>query len=160
MSQPPITRDRPLFVFDGHCVLCSSGAAFIMKHDRKHAVQFASAQSELGSAIYETLGMPIDESYLLIDATGVHTKSEGYFRLARILGGWWRIAGIGRLVPQPIRDWIYDHVARNRYRWFGRTEQCRLLTPEQRHRLIVNDETFRTHMKIRKSGKRDRASVP
>jgi predicted DCC family thiol-disulfide oxidoreductase YuxK len=67
LNAPPISRDRPLFIFDGHCVLCSRGASFIMMHDRKHLVQFASAQSELGSAIYEALGMPVDDSYLLID---------------------------------------------------------------------------------------------
>jgi len=142
MSRRSITRDRPLFVFDGHCMLCSSGAAFIMKHDRIHAVEFASAQSELGSAIYRTLGMPVDESYLLIDQAGVHTKSEGYFRLAKILGGWWRVAIVGRLLPRPIRDRLYDLIARNRYRWFGRTEQCRLLSHEQRKRLISDDEAL------------------
>ena len=150
MSPPRITRDRPLFVFDGHCVLCSRGASFIMRHDRRRAVQFASAQSKLGSAIYETLSLPIDESYLLIDVAGVHTKSDGYFRLARILGGWWRIAGAAKLVPQPARDWIYDQVARNRYRWFGRTEQCRLLSPEQRSRLVVDDEALWAQLRIRR----------
>lgn len=139
MSRLQITRARPLFVFDGHCVLCSSGASFIMKHDRTQAVQFASAQSELGSAIYKALGLPVDESYLLVDAAGVHTKSDGYLRLAKILGGWWRIAAVARLVPREARDWVYDQVARNRYRWFGRTEQCRLLTSEQRDKLVSDD---------------------
>jgi predicted DCC family thiol-disulfide oxidoreductase YuxK len=84
----------------------------------------ASAQSELGSAIYRKVGIPVDESYLLIDSTGCHTKSDGYFRLARILGGWWRVALIGMAVPRPVRDWLYDRLAFNRYRWFGQTEQC------------------------------------
>jgi predicted DCC family thiol-disulfide oxidoreductase YuxK len=149
MSEQLITRNRPLFVFDGHCVLCSRGASFIMTHDKKHIVQFASAQSGLGIAIYEALGMPIDESYLLIDQTGVHTKSDGYFRLANILGGWWRLATVGNLVPRPVRDWIYDQVARNRYRWFGRTEQCRLLSDEQRDRLIHDDDALWAQVKIR-----------
>jgi predicted DCC family thiol-disulfide oxidoreductase YuxK len=149
VNETQITRAKPLFVFDGHCVLCSSGASFIMNHDRTHSVQFASAQSELGIAIYEAVGMPIDESYLLIDVAGVHAKSEGYFRLAQILGGRWRLAAIGRLVPRPVRDWIYDQVARNRYRWFGRAEQCRILTPEQRSRLIVDDEELSTQLKSR-----------
>jgi predicted DCC family thiol-disulfide oxidoreductase YuxK len=134
-----IRRRNPLFVFDGHCVLCSTGAAFVMRHDRKGAVQFASAQSELGSALYGTLGMPIDDSYLLIDADGCHTKSDGYFQLARILGGWWRLGLIGKFVPRRVRDWIYDRVAKNRYRWFGKTDQCALLTPEQRSRLVIDD---------------------
>jgi predicted DCC family thiol-disulfide oxidoreductase YuxK len=141
MKRPSsITREKPLFVFDGHCVLCSRGASFIMKHDRHGRVQFASAQSELGSAIYRRIGIPVDDSYLLIDSTGCHSKSDGYFRLARILGGWWRLALIGKVVPRPIRDWMYDSVAQNRYRWFGRAEQCSLLTPEQRSRLVSDDE--------------------
>lgn len=150
MNRPRITRSRPLFVFDGHCVLCSSGASFIMKHDRRSAVQFASAQSELGSAIYDALGLPVDESYLLIDATGVHTKSDGYFHVAKILGGGWRIAAAAKIIPRPVLDWIYDQVARNRYRWFGRTEQCRLLTDEQRDRLVLDDEELWAQLKIRR----------
>jgi predicted DCC family thiol-disulfide oxidoreductase YuxK len=152
VTQLPIRRDRPLFVFDGHCVLCSSGASFIMKHDRRRLVEFASAQSELGNAIYEALGMPVDESYLLIDAIGVHTKSDGYFQLASTLGGWWRLALICKLVPRAIRDWIYDRVARNRYRWFGRTDQCQLLTHDQRSRLVLEDEALWAQLKSRSQG--------
>lgn len=147
MSLPPITRDRPLFIFDGHCVLCSRGASFIMAHDRNRVVQFASAQSELGRAVYEALRMPVDDSYLLIDELGVHSKSDGYIRLADILGGCWRIAAVVRVVPRQLRDWIYDAVARNRYRWFGRTEQCRLLTHEQRSELVVDDQALWEQLK-------------
>ena len=134
-----VRRPRPLFVFDGVCVLCSTGASFLMRHDRKGRVQFASAQSRLGSAIYRKLSKPIDESYLLIDADGWHAKSDGYFQLARILDGWWRLALIFRVIPRPLRDWLYDRVAANRYRWFGRTEYCSLLTDEQRSRLVEDD---------------------
>lgn len=134
-----IRRERPLFVFDGHCVLCSTGAGFVMKHDRKGRVHFASAQSELGAALYRKLGLPIDDSYLLIDSEGCHIKSDGYFRMARILGGWWRLALVFSVIPRPIRDWLYDRVAKNRYRWFGKAAQCALLTPEQRSRLIADD---------------------
>jgi len=83
--------------------------------------------------------MPIDDSYLLIDQDGVHTKSEGYFRLAKILGGWWRLGIVGRIVPRPVGDWLYNRITANRYRWFGRVDQCALLTTEQRGRLIVDD---------------------
>jgi predicted DCC family thiol-disulfide oxidoreductase YuxK len=118
-----------------------------MIHDCKHVVQFASAQSELGSAIYEALGIPVDDSYLLIDELGVHSKSDGYIRLAKILGGWWRIAAVARIVPRNLRDWLYDIVARNRYRWFGRTDQCRLLTHEQRSKLVVDDQALWVQLK-------------
>jgi predicted DCC family thiol-disulfide oxidoreductase YuxK len=134
-----IRRQRPLFVFDGVCVLCSTGASFLMRHDREGRVQFASAQSELGSAIYKKLGKPIDESYLLVDAEGWHAKSDGYFQLASILGGCWRLAEVFRVIPRPIRDWVYDRVAENRYRWFGKSDYCTLLSEEQRGRLVEDD---------------------
>lgn len=137
---PGLRRDRPLFVFDGVCVLCSTGANFIMRHDPAGRVQFASAQSALGQAIYHRLGLPIDSSYLLIDADGTHTKTDGYFQLARMLGGWFRIGLLFRIIPRSIRDWCYDRVAKNRYRWFGKADLCGLLSIDQRKRLVESDE--------------------
>ena len=135
-----------LFVFDGHCVLCSSGAAFIMRHDPTGKIQFASAQSDLGKRLYDYLGLPINDSYLLIDAAGCHIKSDGYFRVARALGGWWRLAIAFRVVPRFLRDWAYDLVAANRYDWFGRSDQCVLLTDEQRSRLVDQDAELNSQM--------------
>ena len=141
-----IRRERPLFLFDGVCVLCSTGASFLMRHDQEGRVEFASAQSELGRAVYDKLGKPIDESYVLIDSEGWHTKSDGYFQLAAILGGWWQLTKVFRLIPRPIRDWVYDRVAANRYRWFGKTEYCALLSEEQRARLIGDDAELWTQL--------------
>ena len=138
-DNPNLRRDRPLFVFDGHCVLCSGGASFVMRHDPDARIQFASAQSELGQRLYAACGMSIDDSYLLIDREGWHTKSDGYLQVAEPLGGWWRLARALRLIPRALRDWAYDQVALNRYRWFGRTNYCALLTPEQRNRLVAED---------------------
>ena len=141
-KEPPkslLRRERPLFLFDGVCVLCSTGASFMMRQDPEGRVQFASAQSALGSAVFARLGKPIDESYLLIDSEGWHAKSDGWFQLARIMGGWWRLALIFRVVPRSLRDWVYDRVAANRYRWFGKAEFCALLTEEQRGRLVEDD---------------------
>ena len=137
-----LRRDLPLFVFDGVCVLCSTGANFIMRHDPDGRVQFASAQSELGRAIYLRMGLAIDSSYLLIDRHGTHAKTDGYFQLARTLGGWFRLGLVFRVIPRFIRDWIYDRVAANRYRWFGKADYCALLRPEQQARLIERDDGF------------------
>ena len=128
--------DRPLFLFDGICVLCSSGVGFLMRHDRLGRIRFASAQSKLGTALYAHYGMPIDESYLLIADGQGFTKSDGYFRLLKELGGAWPLLHVLRLIPRFLRDWIYDRVAANRYKWFGKTAYCTLLTPQQRTRLI------------------------
>ncbi|MCH8616402.1 thiol-disulfide oxidoreductase DCC family protein [Sphingomonas sp. SM33] len=133
---PDFDDGRALFLFDGVCVLCSSGSSFLMRHDNKARIAFASAQSAVGRALYAHYGMPIDESYLLIVDGRGWTKSDGYFRLFHELGGPWRLLNGFRVMPRGLRDWVYDLVARNRYRWFGKSEYCELLTPEQRKQLL------------------------
>ena len=133
---PDFDDSRPLFVFDNVCVLCSGGARFIMQHDRKERIALTSAQGELGSALYRHYGLRMDDSYLFLADGQAYEMSEGYFQLARRLGGVWRLAGVSRIVPGPLRDAIYRLVACNRYRWFGKTEACALLTPDQRARLL------------------------
>jgi predicted DCC family thiol-disulfide oxidoreductase YuxK len=141
-----VRRSRPLFVFDGHCALCSGGVAFLLRHDRRGRIDYLSAQSPLGQAIYTRLGLPVDASYLFIDDAGTHVRSAGYFRLADALGGWWRLGKVFALVPRPVRDWLYDRLAANRYRLFGNTEQCALLSPEQRVRLLTDDPELRAQL--------------
>jgi predicted DCC family thiol-disulfide oxidoreductase YuxK len=133
---PPFDDSKPLFVFDGICVLCSGGANWLMRADRAGRVNLASAQSPLGQALYAHFGMKIDESYLLIDQGRAYTASAGYLHLAKILGGPWHIFRLAAMIPERWRDRIYNLIARNRYRWFGKADYCTLLTPGQRARLL------------------------
>lgn len=133
---PSFADDRALFVFDGVCVLCSGGASWVMRHDDKALVNFAPAQEALGRALYRHYGVEMDESYLLVAEGRAFTASRGYLELCRILGGWWRIFRIAALFPEGPLDWAYALIARNRYRWFGKTDYCALLTAEQRARLL------------------------
>ena len=133
---PAFDDSRPVYVFDGECVLCSRGAAWLMRHDPAGRVRFTSARGELGRALYEHYRLPVDDSYLLLDKGRLYTATDGFFHLFALLGGPWRILRIGALVPRGWRDAAYAAVARNRYRWFGRADHCALLTPAQRARLI------------------------
>ena len=133
---PPFDDSRPLFLFDGICVLCSTGAAFLMRHDKEGRVALASAQSKLGRALYAHYGMRIDDSYLLIADGRAWTKVDGWVRVAREMGGLWRVAELMRIIPCSVRNWLYDKLAANRYRLLGQTGYCELLTPEQRKRMI------------------------
>ena len=133
---PAFDETRPLFLFDGVCVLCSTGVAFLMRHDGAGRIALASAQSRLGRALYGHYGLKIDASYMLIADGRAYVKCDGFVRVARELGGFWRIAELLRIIPRPIRDWLYDRLAANRYRLFGKSEYCAILTPEQRARLI------------------------
>lgn len=133
---PAFDDSRPVFVFDEVCVLCSGGAAFIIRHDPHARIAFTSAQGPVGQALYRHYGLAMNATYLFVADGKATTKSDGYFALARELGGWWRLALVLRVIPRVMRDAVYDLIAKNRYRWFGRTEACALLTAEQRARLL------------------------
>jgi len=133
---PAFDDSRPLFVFDGVCVLCSTGAAFVMRRDRDGRVNLASAQSPLGAALYRHFGLDLGASYLILSRGRAFTKSAGYLEIFTALGGWWRLLKVSGVLPERLRDWLYDRIAANRYRWFGKTDYCALLSEEQRARLI------------------------
>ena len=135
---PPDWGDpRPLFIFDHVCVLCSGGVSFIMKHDHAARIAFTPAQGPLGQRLCQHYGIDWNATYVFIRNGRAFTKSDGYFEVARTLGGWCRLTLVFRIIPRPLRDFAYDLIARNRYRWFGKTaEACQLLTPDQRARLI------------------------
>jgi predicted DCC family thiol-disulfide oxidoreductase YuxK len=128
--------ERPIFVFDGECVLCSRGVRFLMRHDRERRLAFTTSSSQIGAAAYARHGLDPNETYLLIEGDRAWAKSDGYLRLCTILGGAWRLLRIGRLVPRSLRDALYDLVARNRYRWFGKVRHCAMLSPDDRSRLL------------------------
>jgi predicted DCC family thiol-disulfide oxidoreductase YuxK len=134
---PDFADDRPLFIFDGVCVLCSSGVRWLIRRDPAGRFRFATAQSALGRAIYAHYGLDFDETYLLLDEGCLYVKSDGYLRIAAILGGAWRgLGAITRFVPRAVRDAAYDVVARHRYRWFGKTDYCAIIPEELRDRVI------------------------
>lgn len=134
---PDFDDSHPLFVFDNVCVLCSTGVAFLMHRERADHIRFTSAQDALGQALYRHYGMEMDDSYLFIANGTASTMSDGYFDIAREMGGPWHMALVFRLVPRAVREAAYGLIARNRYRWFGKARvACALLTEEQRRRLI------------------------
>lgn len=133
---PDFDDAKPLLVFDGVCVLCSSSSAFVMRRDREGRINLASAQSPLGEALYRHFGMAADDSYLFLRGGRAFTKAAATFALLNTLGGGWRLLNVARVIPEGLRDRLYDRVAANRYRWFGKADYCALLTPEQRARLL------------------------
>lgn len=133
---PHFDDSKAVFVFDGICVLCSTGVSWIMRNDRHGRVNFATAQSPLGQALYRHYGVEIDGSYLLVEGGRAYTESAGYLRAAEVLGGSWHLFRIAAIIPERLRDAIYGLFARKRYDWFGKSEFCALLTEDQRRRLL------------------------
>lgn len=134
---PDFDDSRSLFIFDHHCVLCGGGVGFIMKHDKRRAIAFTSAQQDLGAALCQHYGIDWDETFLFLHKGRPYVKFDGYFAVASAMGGLWHIPRVFQIIPRVILDPVYDMVARNRYKWFGETaEACAVLTPDQRARLI------------------------
>ena len=135
---PPFPDEHPLLVFDGQCVLCSANAQLVMRHDRKRLFRLTTAQGPLGQALYRHFGLSagLDGTMLLISDGRLYVESDAAIRMAALLGGPFSFAGAGRLMPAPLRDGIYRLVARNRFRLFGRREQCWVPTPDIADRIL------------------------
>jgi predicted DCC family thiol-disulfide oxidoreductase YuxK len=123
---PDFADERPLIVFDGACVLCSAFVGWVVRRDRHRRFRFLPAQSPLGEALFRHYGFKGEdyETNLLIADGRLHGKSDGFMEVARRLDGAWPLLAIGRVAPRPARDWLYDRIARNRYRLFGRRTVC------------------------------------
>jgi predicted DCC family thiol-disulfide oxidoreductase YuxK len=128
-----VACEHPVIFFDGVCGLCNHWIDFVLARDRKGLFRFAPLQGEtardrLGPAAGESLS-----SVVLLDATGTYRKTDAVWRMLVHLGSVWRCAGwMLRLIPRPIRNWVYDVIARHRYQWFGQKDVCRLPTPAER----------------------------
>lgn len=128
----------PTLFFDGVCNLCNGAVQTILQNDRRGLLRFASLQSELAAELLPTLGIdPMAlQSLVLYDGARVYVRSEAALRTARLMGGPFAALYYLRIFPRPLRDWVYDLVGRNRYRWFGRREHCLLPRPEWRDRFV------------------------
>jgi predicted DCC family thiol-disulfide oxidoreductase YuxK len=130
---PSFPDDRPIVIFDGNCVLCSTFAQFILRVDRRRRFRLMAAQTPLGAALYKHYGLFAGDypTNILLEDGRVWLKSEGSIRIFAELGFPWSMAIVGRILPRGVRDRLYDVIARNRLRWFGRRATCFL--PDPRH---------------------------
>ena len=133
----------PTILFDGVCNLCNGFVQFIIRHDAHGIFHFAALQSEAGQALLAAHGQPLaaaradPDSVVLVADGRVYTHSTAVLRIAGLLGGGWRMLGLGWAIPRPWRDALYRYVAQNRYRWFGRQESCMLPTPALKARFLT-----------------------
>jgi len=128
----------PVVVFDGVCVLCSGSAQFILDHDRQGRFRLAAMQGRVGSELLRSNGLdPSDPtSMVVIEGDRVHRDSDAVLAICAGLGWPWRALAALRFVPRPVRDAVYRLIARNRYRIFGKREQCWLPSAERADRML------------------------
>lgn len=130
--------ERGVVLFDGVCNLCNGLVNFLINRDQEGRLRFASLQSEAGRELVAGAGRDPDDidTMIFIEGDALHERSEAVVRLLPHLRAPWRWLAWTRFVPRALRDPLYRFVAARRYRWFGRTDQCRLPTPDLAARFL------------------------
>jgi predicted DCC family thiol-disulfide oxidoreductase YuxK len=133
-----MSTNGPILLFDGVCNLCNSSVQFVIAHDPKAIVRFASLQSDVAKTKMREVDMAegyLDSIILLVEDK-MYVKSSAALRVCKYLSGLWPVLQCLLIIPRPIRDYFYDVIARNRYRWFGRQETCWVPTIDLRARFL------------------------
>lgn len=125
--------NKKIILFDGVCNLCNSAVQFIIKHDKKDVFRFVALQSDLGLDILKHIGIDstkIDSIVLYEPGIAYYYKSDAALQIAKSLDGLFSIGIILKIIPNGIRNSLYDYIAKNRYKWYGKKESCMIPTKE------------------------------
>ena len=135
-----ITEEEKIGVilFDGVCNFCNSSVNFIIQHDKKKHYKFSALQSDAGRLLSEKYGIDQSkiDSIILIENGDVFVKSSAILRITKSLNYLYPLLFGFIIIPKFIRDGVYDFIARNRYKWFGKKEACMIPSPEIKSRFI------------------------
>lgn len=132
-------ENKKIILFDGVCNLCNGSVQFVIKRDKKDVFRYAAIQSEVGAQLITERHIDtsqVDSIILIEPGVAYFTKSDAALEIAGELGSLWKLTSVFKWIPKSIRDVIYDFVARNRYKWFGKQESCMIPTPELKAKFL------------------------
>ena len=135
---PDFNDDTPIVFMDGDCVLCTTGARIISRLDHKQEFRICRVQTPLGRAVLKHFNLDADdpESWLYLVDGRAYTSLDAITRVGARLGGMGWSLQVLRILPRSVQNWLYVHLARNRYRLFGRADMCSVPSPALRSRLM------------------------
>jgi len=134
-----LPADKLIILFDGVCNLCNGAVQLVIKRDKRNRFLFAALQSEEGEQLVRERGIdPVKEDSIILIEPGIayYTESEAALKIGQEFGGLWKLLGLFEWIPATFRDVIYRWIARNRYKWFGKKDECMIPTPELKARFI------------------------
>jgi predicted DCC family thiol-disulfide oxidoreductase YuxK len=131
-------NDQPIILFDGICNLCNSAVQFVIKHDREGKFLFTSLQSDTGQQLLKKFNISLDNfnSFVLLQNNTAYTQSTAALKVAKQLDGGWKLLYGFIIVPAFIRNAVYKWISNNRYKWFGKLNECMIPTPGLRSRFL------------------------
>ena len=132
-------NDKYIILFDGICILCNNSVRFLIKRDTDRKFLFATLQSEKGQEMLKTTGLPLQDfdTFILLKNDIYFTRSTAGLMVLKELDGFWKILYYLIIIPKPVRDFIYDMVAKSRYKIFGKTENCMIHDKEMKKRFLT-----------------------
>jgi predicted DCC family thiol-disulfide oxidoreductase YuxK len=139
MEIQDLPQDKKIILFDGVCNLCDSSVQYVIKHDKKDLFRFVSLQSELGQKILKHIGinpMHIDSIVLYEPGISYYYKSTAALHIAKGLSGIFTLGTIFTILPTGLRDFVYDYLAKNRYKLYGQKETCMIPSPELKAKFL------------------------
>ncbi len=131
MEISELPKNKKIILFDGVCNLCNSSIQFVIKYDKKDAFRFVALQSDLGIKIIKHIGIVnqnIDSVILYEPNVAYYYKSDAAIEIAKNLGVFFNFGTVFRILPKNFRNILYDYIAKNRYKWFGKTDTCMIPT--------------------------------
>lgn len=131
-------KNHKIILFDGVCNLCNASVNFVIQRDKKDVFRFAALQSEIGKKYISKFNINPNEtdSIILIDGEKCYVKSTAALYISKSLSGGYPLLYGFIIIPTFIRNWVYDFVAKNRYKWYGKKENCMIPTPELKEKFI------------------------
>lgn len=134
-----LPQDKKIILFDGVCNLCDSSIQFIIKHDKKDIFRFVALQSEIGLEIIKHIGIDtskIDSILLYEPDKAYYYKAQAALKIAKELGGIYTAISWFSILPNFLTNTVYDYIAKNRYKWYGKKEACMIPTPELKAKFL------------------------
>lgn len=130
--------EHKIILFDGVCNLCNSSVTYVIKRDKKNVFRFTALQEEPGLSLMKKyhINSADTDSIVLIEKNRAYTKSTAALKIARALGGIYIFLYVFMIIPAFIRNFVYDYVARNRYKWYGKKDRCMIPTPELKQKFL------------------------
>lgn len=132
-------NDKKIVLFDGVCNLCNRTIQHIIKRDKEDIFRFAALQSEIGKKLVSERNIDtskVDSIILIEPGVAYYVKSEAALKIGRHLKGYRTLSSVLNLIPSSLRNIVYDFVAKNRYSWYGKKDQCMVPTPELKAKFL------------------------